>query len=180
MKGDIIMKNDYETRALKFARVLASLFFDCYTLEDFKGAIEWYNMTHSRKLNYAYGVSRIAVMRADYVIKFNYAPTERWDNGEGRCLAGDNSTEEKMYQRAVRDGYEYLLAKTTTTVINNRVISIMPRIDHVHDEKRDYSFYLSSDELEWLWENITDLHDGNIGYKNGKPVVIDYGWTTEE
>ena len=103
------MKVDYEVRALKFAKVLVALFANCATYYDFVAAVELYNKTHTRKLCYASGVSRFAVMRADYVIKFDMAPEAGWEDGR----AGNNDTELQVYETAVADGMEYLLAKTT-------------------------------------------------------------------
>ena len=173
------MKNPYEVRAMKFAAILVRLFFGCATLADFEEAIAEYNSTHSRPLNYAHGVSRIAIMRADYVIKFDLAVSDEWDDGYGGCRAGDNSTEEEVYARAVDAGYDYLLAKTTIAVIGGRAVSIMPRINGVGDEWRYWGDYVTDEEYDWLTENICDLHEYNVGYRKGKPVVIDYGWDAE-
>ncbi len=168
----------YEIRAYRFALRLCALFQHCQYLEDFENVIGQYNETHARKLHAAAGVSRIAILRNDYVIKFNLRPTEDWDDGTGRCGAGDNMTEEKVYQKAVTDGFEYLLAKTTVVNIGGREIAIMPRINGVGDSERSYLNYVTQEEFDWLSENIYDLHCWNIGYKGNKPVIIDYAWGT--
>lgn len=179
MKGVIKMKNTYEVRAAKFAALLVRLFSACSTLADFEEAIEEYNSTHSRPLNYAHGVSRIAIMRADYVIKFDLTPAEDWLDDFGACRAGDNSTEQEVYARAVEAGYAYLLAKTTVMAIGGRTVSIMPRINGVGNEWRYWGDYVTDEEYDWLTDNIHDLHEFNVGYYKGKPVVIDYGWDAE-
>lgn len=170
------MKSFYEIRAKKFAEYLCRLFLYCSTLDDFVRVIEEYNLTHSRPIHYKHGVSRIAILRADYVVKFNLAPESHWCDMEGRCLAGDNDSEVEVYERAVEEGYSYLLAKTTVINLYGRSISIMPRIDHVGDEDRDWKRYVSLDEYRWLRDNVSDLHAFNVGYYHNKPVVIDYGW----
>lgn len=170
------MKNDYESRALKFAALLVRLFADCLTYNDFQEAILWYNAHHSMPIHYDHGVSRIAIMRADYVIKFNYYPDACWRDEEDNCIAGDNASERMVYECAVKEGYAHLLAKTTTVIMGGRVISIMPRISHVHDESKYWGDYVSDDEYDWLTSHIYDLHEGNVGYYRGKPIVIDYGW----
>lgn len=170
------MKNDYEVRAAKFASLLVRLFEGCAILEDFEYAINEYNSTHSHPLNYAYGVSRIAILRADYVIKFNLVPDKNWDDGYGNCRAGNNTTEREVYNRAVADGYAYLLAKTTVFAIGGRDVAIMPRINGVDNERRYWGDYVTDEEYDWLTENVRDIHEGNVGYYKGKPVVIDYGW----
>lgn len=172
-------KTPYEIRAYRFAQTLCRLFEECSTLEDFEWAIRQYNRTHSIPLNYDHGVSRIAIIRSDYVIKFDLKPEEEWDDGEGYCRAGNNSSEEEVYERAVRDGFAYLLAKTTVVRIMGREISIMPRIYHVGDTSRCYYSYLTEEEFDWIEANIYDVHSWNVGYKNNKPVIIDYGWDAE-
>lgn len=172
-------KTPYEVRAYRFAAMLCKLFVGCQYLEDYLTAIKAYNKTHSMKLVYHFGVSRIAILRADYVVKFAMVPDEVWDNGDGSCRAGDNDTEYEVYQRAVRDGFAYLLAKTTPVVINGHSIAIMPRIDHVGDESRLWWECVTDKEYDWLTDNVNDLHSGNVGYRNGKPVVIDYAWDVE-
>lgn len=168
----------YEYRALRFAqKVLCPLFEDCYTLDDFILAIRDYNNRHSVKLVYHFGVSRIAIVRADYVVKFNFTPDEEWNDGTGLCRAGDNETEYEMYQKAVRDGFAHLLAKTTPFIYHGRRFAIMPRIDHVGDGSRLWWDTVTEEEYDWLEDNVYDLHDNNVGYKNGKVVVIDYAFT---
>lgn len=162
----------YELRAMKFARFLVTLFDGCCELEDFIFAVKWYNARHSRKLVYSHGVSRFAIIRADYVIKFNMIPEGSFRDGR----AGDNGTEEDVYAMAVADGMEYLLAKTTVVRIEDREIAIMPKINRVNDYSRDWHDYCTEEESDWLDEHINDLHDGNVGYKNGKVCVIDYAW----
>ena len=166
------MKVDYEVRALKFAKVLVTLFANCATYYDFVAAVELYNKTHTRKLCYASGVSRFAVMRADYVIKFDMAPEAGWEDGR----AGNNDTELQVYETAVADGMEYLLAKTTIAHVGNRDVAIMPRISHVDDYDRYWREYCTAEEARWLDLHLRDLHDGNVGYRNGKVCVIDYAW----
>lgn len=179
MKGVIKMKNTYEARAFKFAALLVRLFASCATLEDFEEVICEYNATHTIPLQYAHGVSRIAILRADYVIKFNLLPDDDWMECDGTCRAGDNFTEANVYARAERDGYAYLLAKTTLVHMGNRLLSIMPRINGVNDWYRYWGDHVTEEEYDWLCENVHDIHEGNVGYYRGKPVVIDYGWDAE-
>lgn len=166
------MKSSYEVRAMKFAQVLSRLFAHCKYLDDYKAVIAEYNRTHSRPLHFAYGVSRIAIIRSDYVIKFDHIPESGWDDGR----AGNCKSEEEVYARACTDGFEYLLAKTTVYTVNELTFSIMPRVNHVGDWERYWADYCTDEERAWLYENVYDLHEGNVGYKNGKVVVIDYAW----
>lgn len=166
------MKSDYEVRAIKFAHVLASLFQNCTDLGDFEDAIYNYNCTHTRKIKYEHGVSRMVIIRSDYVIKFNMHPLEDFEDGR----AGDNMSESAVYKRAVKAGMAHLLAKPTIIKINNRVISIMPRINGIGNWERSWYNYCTEEEADWLDENIWDLHEGNVGYRHGKVCVVDYAW----
>lgn len=169
------MKSTYESRALKFASVLSRLFEDCVTLEDFSYMTERYNACHSRSLRTAHGVSRFAIIRADYVIKFDMQPDKDFEDGRaGNCIS-----EQEVYERACADGFEYLLAKTTVVELNGHTISIMPRINGVGSWGRDWTDYCTDEEREWLHENINDLHEYNVGYRRRKVCVIDYAWDAE-
>lgn len=162
----------YEERARKFAtNVLTRLFEGCEYLDDFVYAIEYYNAHHFRKLKYDSGVSRIAIIRADYVVKFNYRPTGSFSDGR----AGDCESEQKVYARALEDGMAHLLAKTTVLTVNGLTFSIMPRIKGIG---RDWHWWehCTREEEEWLEDNLYDLHRYNVGYRKGKVCVIDYAW----
>ena len=166
------MKSDYVTRATKFAHVLANLFEGCSDLSDFQSAVLAYNKCHARPLVYAHGVSRFVIVRSDYVIKFNMVPTGPWKDGR----AGTNDTELAVYRKAEREGYAHLLAKTTVKNINGWQIAIMPKIDKIDCGSRYWRDYCTCDEEDWLEDNIRDLHEANVGYRNGKVCVIDYAW----
>lgn len=162
----------YEERAIKFANILAKMFKDCHELDDFVKVINIYNFTHVRKLKWDNGVSRIAIIRSDYVIKFDYTRTDSWKDGR----AGNCASELEVYAKAVEDGMAHLLAKTTVLNINGLTVSIMPKINHVNDQNRNWWKHCTREEEKWLDENVNDLHDGNIGYLNNKVCVIDYAW----
>ena len=166
------MKTTYEERGLKFATTLAKMFQTCVYLKDFVAVIEHYNMSHTRKLVYKNGVSRIAIIRSDYVIKFDYQPTGWFSDGK----AGNCESELEAYECAVEDGMEYLLAKPTVKEMFGHTFSVMPRINHIGDESRRWWRGLSIEEEIWLEEHINDLHDNNVGYRNRKVCVIDYAW----
>lgn len=166
------MRTTYEERGLKFATTLAKMFQNCVYLNDFVSVIEHYNASHSRKLVFKNGVSRIAIIRADYVIKFDYMPTGYFSDG----IAGNCMTELEAYEYAIEDGMEYLLAKPTVREMFGHTFSVMPRINHVGDESRSWYKTVSLEEEIWLEEHINDLHENNVGYKHGKVCVIDYAW----
>ena len=168
-------RTNYEIRAEKFARQLSKMFEGCVYRIDFLRKISEYNRTHVRKLRYDYGVSRIAIIRSDYVIKFDYQAVDRWADGR----AGNCMKEEEVYKKAVRDGMEYLLAKTKVLHLNGLTCSIMPKINHVNDDRRNWRDYCTCDEFRWLVSNLCDLHWGNVGYRNRKVCVIDYAFVMQ-
>jgi len=170
------MTTTYEARALRFAHRLATLFYGCVTLDDFQYAVDYYNTYHILKLRTAHGVSRFAVIRADYVIKFDMMPEGAWSDGQ----AGNNESEARVYARAEAEGMAHLLAKVTQGEYNGIKFSIMPRVDHVGDESRSWDNYCTDEERKWLWYNVNDLHSSNVGYRNGKVCVIDYAWDAGE
>ena len=155
----------YEERGTKFAKFLAELFANCYELEDFEEVISAYNKTHKNRLKYRHGVSRIAILRSDYVIKFNYGDED---------FAGDCVSEARVYAKAVEAGMEHLLAKTTVLYLNGLICSVMPRIKGVGSHRGWNNLTLR--EKAWLGANINDLHRNNYGYKNRKICVVDYAW----
>lgn len=163
------MKTDYKVRAEKFAHVLVKLFADCEDLGDFYEAVEEYNDTH-RNCNMLcdHGISRIAIIRSDYVIKFHRRGADFYSG------AGDNYSERRVYEKAVKAGYAYLLAETTLKNIDGVDVAIMPRIKGVGSTSL-YG-YATAKEIQWLWDNIGDLHANNYGRRDGKICVIDYAW----
>lgn len=167
------MKNNYEARATRFIEsTLVKLFDGCTDFYDFKYALKHYNANHKRTLNWAHGVSRIAIIRNDYVVKVDYRPTGRWANGR----AGNCESELEVYMQAVADGMEHLLAKTTVLHMNGLTFSIMPRINGIDDWSRDWTDHCTIEERIWLNDHVHDLHDGNVGYRRNKVCVVDYAW----
>lgn len=166
------MKNNYEARALKFAEtVLAPLFQDCHTLSDYQRQIFNYNETHKRPLHYANGVSRITILRNDYVIKFDIIPTGSFSDGR----AGDCESELQIYKRAVEDGFSHLLAKPSLYYWGSKPFLIQPLVSGIG--RTDCWWYYCSDEEEyWLDHNIYDLHSHNYGFRKGKICIFDYAW----
>ena len=167
------MKKNYEARATRFIEsTLVKLFDGCTDFRDFKYALNHYNLYHKRTLNWAHGVSRIAIIRSDYVVKVDYKPTGRWANGR----AGNCESELEVYMQAVADGMEHLLAKTTVLHMNGLTFSIMPRINGIDSWTKNWEYHCTTREYEWLNDHVHDLHCGNVGYRRNKVCVVDYAW----
>lgn len=162
-------RTSYEERGEKFARYLMkTVFKDCRTLKQYQLAVERYNFTHVNQLICKHGVSRVVIIRADYVIKIEY--------GKGKEWAGGNLAEREVYDQAVKDGMEHLLAKPTLVKIGRRTLSVMPRVEHIKDMKKDWRDYCTPAERKWLFWNVTDLHYGNVGYRKNKVYIVDYAF----
>ena len=159
------MKTSYEVRAMKFAAKLAKLFENCHSLRDYIYVINHYNETHVIKLKYNHGISRIAIIRSDYVIKFDY--------GE-ECDFGNCASEGRIYAQAVEDGMEHLLAKTTVFSLHGHSGCVMPRVKGINSRHKYWCDYCTDEEYYWLRGHVYDLHRGNVGYRNGKVCIIDY------
>lgn len=162
-------RTSYEERGEKFARYLMrTIFKGCRTLSQYLDAVDSYNATHVNKLICKHGVSRVVIVRADYVIKIEY--------GTGKDWAGGNLAECKVYDQAVKDGMAHLLAKPTLVKIRRKTLSIMPRVEHIGDRKKNWRDHCTPAEREWLFWNTADLHRDNVGYKRNKVYVVDYAF----
>ena len=162
-------RTSYEERGEKFARYLMrTVFKGCKTLRQYRDAVNNYNATHVNQLIYKNGVSRFVIIRADYVIKIEY--------GKGKEWAGGNLSEREVYDRAIEDGMEHLLAKPTLVKIGRRTLSVMPRVNHIRDAKKCWWEHCTPAECHWLGHNVTDMHSGNVGYKRNKVYVVDYAF----
>ena len=164
-------RKTYEERGISFAQRMSKHFEGCVTLRDFKTAIRKYNCTHKIPLTYEHGVSRIAIIRSDYVVKFNFKPTGWFDDRR----AGDCESEQYVYEKALRAGMEYLLAKTTVLHLNGLTCCVMPKVEGV-GTCRWWERYCTVEEECWLKNNINDLHSNNVGFYKKKVCVIDYAW----
>ena len=162
-------KTDYTTRAMKFIAQIAPYVEKCYDESTYKMAVARYNRDHHRKVRVASGLTRVALITSDYVIKFNY--------GEFVTCYGGCEQEMDVYAQAEYDGFEYLFAKITKIIYQGKNYYIMPRIYGVGRTEYDVYEYLNEDESDWLDEHVRDLHNYNYGWKNGHPVIIDYACT---
>lgn len=158
------MKTNYEIRAKKFIQQVADYIENCYVPDDFNEAIERYNEAKKRHVRVESGACRVVLITSDYVVKIDYNP------GKIKIFGGCED-EYEFYHRAEDDGYEYLFAKITKFVYNGRAFYIMPRIGGIGSDKMTH---WNDDEEEYVYNNVEDLHEWNIGYKNNVGVVIDY------
>lgn len=162
------MKKSYEERGIKFGTYLAKLFQNCDCYSDFAQVITNYNRCHTRRLNWAHGFTRIAIIRADYVVKFTYR--------EG-SHAGDCESERAIYEQAEKDGMAHLFAKTTLIREYGLTFAVMPKIGGIGYEDIDWEEHCTEEERDWINDHVVDLHEDNVGYRKGKVCIVDYAFT---
>jgi len=159
------MKTDYTVRAQKFLNeifpVIEKFLDDPYDLAD--ALFDYCEKNHMR-VNVRNGVSRWAIIRSDYVIKYDY---------DKECWAGNCPNEVIKYAQAEEDGYAYLFAKITPVISHNITFYVMPRIKNIGCH-RSLIRALTNDEWDYIFSMTDDLHCNNYGWENDKPVIIDY------
>lgn len=162
------MKNSYEVRAQKFIQMLYPYIYNCRTYRDYERAVVAFNITYGRKVQMFHGATRISFVTSDYVVKINF---EREDYSLDRF--GGCEEEIEVYEKAKKDGFEYLFAKIIRYHYHINFY-IMPRVYNIGKYDDDAYYHVSDEEFEWLYEHVADLHCGNYGWKNGKIIIFDY------
>lgn len=161
--------SSYEVRAIRFIQQIFSYIMDCRTVSNYERAIDRFNMDHNRNVICSHGMTRVALVTSDYVVKIDYHPSniKRW---------GGSEQEMKFYQMAYNEGYGYLFAKIKPYYYKGHLFYIMPRIKGIGSQFGDASEYMTAEENDWCWDHeLYDLHNQNYGWKNGRVVIIDYG-----
>lgn len=99
-----------------------------------------------------------------------------------RTIFGNCKSEWNHYLKAVRDGYDYLLAPMERIKMNGYTWYIYEYIDDVGvDEFDNLNSYFSDEEIDYLNELTIDLHSGNYGFRdNREAVIIDYAGLTRK
>ena len=165
------MKNDYETRAKKFIEEFFADIPDMKEALKIYGFFKWYtkkyNEEHHRHVKVESGYTRVVFITSDYVVKVDY---------KKGTFAGTSYKELCFYNKAKKDGMEYLFAKPTRYRFNGFSFYIMPRVTGIHPNSYRYADeYMSAKEYEWVQSHgLRDLHQHNYGVVNGHPVIFDY------
>lgn len=160
------MKSDYITRAKKFVPIIDEIIYNDPNIEE---AIEHFNHVKHRKIVFASGLTRLAFITSDYVIKVDFNPYEI--RRFGGC-----EDEMEIYRMAKEDGMDYLFAEITHYKYNNHHYYIMPRIHGIGRNFDDANEWMTDEENEWIEDHgIFDLHYKNYGWRDGHVCLIDYG-----
>lgn len=161
-------KSSYEVRARRFIEQLWPFMHNCHCPEQFESAVDNFNTFYHRKVIFAYGLTRVAFVTSDYVIKLEYSPDDI-------CVFGGCEDEVSLYRRAEKDGFAYMFAKIERYAYRGLNFYIMPRIHGIERTEYNAEDYMTDAELDWCdSQGLTDLHNGNYGWKNGHIVIIDY------
>ena len=163
------MKSSYQARAQRFIKDFYPYIENCYDRRAFQRATNVFNYERHRKVSMQYGMTRIAFITSDYVIKIDFATDPDVFDRFGDC-----EQEIKVYEEAENDGYDYLFAKIERYEYMGRYFYIMPRVYGIGKEEDDADYLVSDDEFQWLYEHVCDLHNKNYGWKNGHIVIFDY------
>lgn len=165
------MKSSYEVRARLFLNKIYPFIKDCVYVADYCYAVDRFNKTFHRAVRIANGLTRVALITSDYVIKIDCG-TQTHIRQFGSC-----EDEYRKYRKAVKDGFGYLFAKTSPVMRGDKIVYIMPRIPDVGSDCSNYEdvyFWLNEEENDYVYDICQDLHYNNYGWKNGYPVIIDY------
>lgn len=161
------MKNSYQVRAQKFIRQIAPFLERCNNTTDYEYAVYAYNNMFHRHVRYAHGLTRIALITSDYVVKIEY--------GNLVTVYGGCEEELSLYKEAEEEGFAYILAKIDYFHYNGRDYYIMPRINSIGRTDEDADEYMTESEKDWCNSHrLCDLHNGNYGWKNNHVILIDY------
>lgn len=135
---------------------------------DVEERIDEYNHTFNRKVLVQNGLSRIALITSDYVVKFDYDPEEV------DCIGGCQN-ELTLYSEAKQEGFAYLLAEITPFSFSGYEFYIMPRIYGIGSGFHYAEHYMNPAEKHFCRKHrITDLHSNNYGFRHGHVCLIDY------
>ena len=161
------MRN-YIERAKDFIEQVYPYIAICRNPWDARNRIEMFNADFDRKVAVSSGLSRIALITSDYVVKFDYDPDEV------ACIGGCES-EMELYATAKREGFAYLFAEITAFSYNGRCFYIMPRIRGIGSGRHYAENYMTPAEKDFCRRyRVTDLHTENYGFRKGHVCVIDY------
>ena len=159
---------DYVERAKDFVEQVYPYITNCMSPWQMNGFIRQFNADFDRKVIVRSGLSRIALITSDYVVKFDYDPEEV--DSIGGCM-----NEMELYAEAEKEGFAYLLAEITPFLYSGRMFFIMPRIRGIGSGHHYAENYMTPAEKDFCRRHrITDLHTSNYGFRHGHVCLVDY------
>lgn len=169
-----MMKMNLLCNASKFALDLFDYLPDFPDSDDIINAVEAYNADHNRHYKVASGATRTTVIGQRYVVKF--------ETGTEWCKNrfGGNAREYACYLQAMRDGVADMFAPCAIFRYHGADILLMertPKASCYASKPAPHKVIerLTIEQRLWLIDhNVDDLHMGNYGMRDGKPVFFDY------
>ena len=164
----------YEERAKDFIKEIFPVIEHVNTPWSVRRQISLFNAQNHRRVIVGNGLSRIALITSDYVIKWDY------DEDEIDRIGGCEN-EMELYTLAEQEGFAYLFAKITRYRYNDRNFYIMPRIAGIGRNEWNYADnYMTEAEQNWCSDHgLTDLHCYNYGFRKGRVCIVDYACREE-
>lgn len=163
------MTEDYIAHAVAFINEIASLLPRVLLYRELSRLAYEYSHTHDCKVRVQQGISRIVFVASDYVVKL--------DRNSEYNEFGNCETEYEMYHFMVEHGYGEYFAPVTKVTVNYHDFYIMPKVSGIHETDGEaWEWIAEKDETaaDFIADNVDDLHNGNYGWENGHPVIIDY------
>lgn len=128
-----------------------------------------------KRVYIAYGMTRIAIVGEDFVIKINKPKTRCWE------MFGNSRDEVRMYKKAVKDGYDWLFCPIRAMIIAHHTYYIMEKVDATAEDEGysgdiddEFSEYLGEEVIDYIKENVFDIHSANFGFIDNEPIIFDY------
>lgn len=162
------MRNGYEVRAEKFIHKIFDYIWECEDIEGYEEAVRFFNRDYHRRVRVAHGLTRVVLITSDYVVKIDCG------SNYDRMTFGTCANEVDIYARAKEEGFEYLFAKPTEIEYQGMIFCVMPRISGIGKTNYDADWHMNDRERDWVCDHVFDMHNGNYGWKDGHPVLIDY------
>lgn len=151
----------YTERAKNFIKEFVST-LDTSSFNDCESQVWKFNVENRRNVRFNYGATRFCFVTSDYVVKVDR--TDEYGKRHRKDFGGCT----KEYSAYLHCKHE-CLCPITRYVYNHRCYYIMPRATCVGKTK------LLPEDFTFLTLNgFFDLHRGNVGKLNGRPVLIDY------
>lgn len=160
----------YVERAKDFIAEIFPYITDWKNVYEVDNDIDVFNAEKNRKVIMRHGLSRIALITSDYVVKYDFDPNEV------ECIGGCEA-ELELYQHAVEDGFAYLFAEITPYDYDDHTFYIMPRINGIGTGNDNGYNLMSVKEKRWCEkQKLDDLHCHNYGFRNGQICIVDYAY----
>lgn len=161
----------YLENAKRFIALFHPYIFSCRTLRDYSKALRVFMKNHPNypTIRVSNGITRIALIGPDFVVKINY------DDYEIETFGGCEE-EIAFYEVAESEGMAHLFAPITRFRYYGKTFYIMPRIYDIDDcRDEEATDYMTEEERDWCDRHaLRDLHSGNYGFEDGNVVIFDY------